>query len=146
MPRDAITYDLPHGIRLTVSDTSGKLTIREVADVLAEAVTHFKRHRDDLKAATYALGDYVRPAARGRKVLGEVRLSAPTAEALSPDQWTAAVIRAYVEANTLEDMREELAAYRTAAGKNGGWLLEVVRLLEQRRDLDALRVALGRGR
>ncbi|MBP3954366.1 hypothetical protein J8F10_03520 [Gemmata sp. G18] len=76
--------------------------------------------------------------------MGMIRLSYGGAAPLTADQWVEGVVKGYVEANALEDMVEQLPAYRVEAEKCGGQLLEVVKHLARRGgDLDALRVVLG---
>jgi hypothetical protein len=148
--QNELTYELLHGIQLTVWNTSRRMTITAVADFLAEAMRHFKHHRDDLKADLYTEGAYRRTVTDRRKVLGTMQLSYSAGQGerfLTAALWTEAVIDAYTNANQVEQMIEELPAYRKAAEKDGGWLDEVVGLLEKPGgDLQAMEVMMKKDR
>lgn len=79
MPNE-LTYDLRLGIQLTVWHTSGRVTIKAVADFLAEAMRHFKHHRDGLKTDSSTELTYRTTAQDGRKILGTTQLSDPAGQ------------------------------------------------------------------
>jgi hypothetical protein len=99
----------------------------------------FKHHRDSLKTDLYKDGPYTVQVRNGT-----CTISHPGDEAsqfITAAQWTDAVIWAYTTADTIEQIVNDLAAYR-AADETGSlsYLLELL----PSRALEALRVKLQR--
>lgn len=146
--QNELTYLLRHGIQLAVWNSSGRMTIKDLADFLAEAMRHFKNQRDDPKTGAYTGPPYRETAHAKQKILGTMQLSYPAGpieQFRTVALWTEAVIDAYSNANTVEQMLEQLPAYRQAADKEGGWIREVVGLLvKPGGDLQAMEVMMKR--
>ena len=122
--------ELKHGIKLTIENPS-TATLRGVADFLAQAMAHFKDHRDVRKTAEYSGGPYSGPIVKRRRQVGSYTLSHPGDEHgtfLTPALWTDAVVKAYVNADTLQQMIGELPVYQKA-GREGGWISDVLAML-----------------
>lgn len=141
-PVQPVVFELRHGIRLTVLN---RATVTGIADFLAKAMNHFKHQRDVLKTDLYKDGPYHGSILNGRHFGGEADLTHPGDEKsdfITVAQWTDAVIWTYSVANTLEQIIEDLAAYRAADAESGS-LKQVLDLLPSR-SLEALQVKLRR--
>jgi hypothetical protein len=137
---------LPHGIELNITDTAN-LKISQVADFLADAMKHFKRHRDEMKTELYKDGPYAAMIERGPKALGRCQISNPgdpQGNLLTANQWTEAVIHAYSTSNTIEQMQQSIDAFYAQA-KPGDSVHEILELIGQRGgDLRALALMVKR--
>ena len=71
-------------------------------------MAHFKRHREELKTGVYKGGPYATDAKRGRKLIGGLRLACPDNQELTAAQWTEAVIDAYSNVNSVEQMLDAI--------------------------------------
>jgi hypothetical protein len=133
MPPETFDCELLHGVKLTIENPS-KAALRSVADFLAQAMAHFKEHRDVQKTAEYSDGPYSGPLIKRRRWVGSCTLSHPGDERgtfLTAASWTDAVIKAYVNADTLQQMIANLPAYEKAAAQEGGWVRDVLALLDR---------------
>jgi hypothetical protein len=128
---DPITFELQHGVQFRVWNASGEIGIAAIADFLAESVNHFKGARSKLGTAIYDGGPYWREVRKGRKVLGKLELSHPSADGLSASRWAESVIRAYATADTVEQMAEALPEWLEAANRDGGGMSETVEMLKE---------------
>lgn len=133
----SIAYRLPNGIELSLTDIHEPIPARSVADFLADALNHFKRHRDVLKTVDYAKGPYsgaTRARPRGR-ALCRMSVRNPgdrEGRRLTAAQWVEAVIAAYTAANTVEQIVDQLDDYRAAVAREpGSWLADAVGLLDR---------------
>lgn len=130
MPKTPFECELKHGIRLSI-DNAAKGSLPGVADFLATAIGHFKKERDELKTQLYAGGPYRGYLVKGRRIIGNCTLSHPgdaSGKYLTADEWTTSVINAYTNADTLQQMIQELQAYKAGAS---GWVSEVLELLDK---------------
>ena len=131
MPTETFDCELLHGIKLTIENPS-KATLPGVTDFLAQAMAHFKEHRDVRKTADYADGPYSGPIVKRRRKVGNCTLSHPGDERgtfLTAALWTDALVKAYVNSDTLQQMIGELPVYQKAA-QQGGWVSDVLALLD----------------
>jgi hypothetical protein len=131
-----ITYQLTHGVELTAYAIREPIAASEVADFLADALRHFKHHRDERNTGAYTAGPYEGAARRPRsRPLCRFRLSHPGDAAghhLTAAQWVEVAAHAYASANTLEQIVADLATYREAAAREArSWLTEVMETLDQ---------------
>jgi len=130
MPLETFDCELKHGIKLTV-ETPSKATLRDVAQFLAQAMAHFKEHRDVRKTGAYSDGPYSGPIVKRRRQVASCTLSHPGDENgtyLTAASWADAVVKAYVNADTLQQMMGALPVYEKAA-QEGGWLSDVLAML-----------------
>jgi hypothetical protein len=107
-----------------------------VADFLAAAIEHFKRHRDELKTELYKDGPYRGEARRrGCPLLCYLRVAHPgdkDGHYLTPAQWFKAVGWAYSSANTLEQMANDIVGFRANAHTDPtGWVADIIETLVQ---------------
>ena len=131
MPLKTFDCELKHGVKLSIENPA-KVALRDVAYFLARAVAHFKDHRDVRKTGEYADGPYSEPIVKRRRQVAVCSLSHPGDEHgtyLTADRWTDAVIKAYVNADTLLQMMGALPAYEKAA-REGDWLNDVFAALK----------------
>lgn len=143
---DELVYKLRHGIELTVWKRSEGLDIRIVADFLAQAMAHFKRHRDELKTGVYKGRPYGTDAKKGRKMVDGLQLACPVGQELTAAQWTEAIIDAYSSVNTVEQMMDDLPTWQQAVQREGSSLLDIVAMLgKPGGDLAAMDAMLKRG-
>lgn len=132
---DAHFCDLRHGVKLEIYREPGKLRVSMVGDFLAKAIEHFKHHRDVLGTDRYKGRPFCLTFSRGRgrkaERLATMQLICP--EVLTAALWTDAVISAYTSVNLVEQMIEDLPAWKQAVAKEGEsvFLREVVGLLEK---------------
>lgn len=134
MPTETFACELKHGIMLTIESPSSA-TLRGVANFLAQAMAHFKEHRDVRKTQAYTHGSYSLPIEkrRGKAAIGT--LSHPgdgDGSYLTAALWTDAVIKGYVNADTVLQMIEQLPAYKSAATP-GDWMCDVLAMLDKPR-------------
>jgi hypothetical protein len=144
---DGIFCDLRHGVKLEVYREPGKLKVNMVGDFLAKAIEHFKHHRDVLKTDRYKGNPFCLTFSRGRgrkaARLATMQLICP--EVLTAALWTDAVVSAYSEVNSVEQMIEDLPAWKQAVAEEGQsvFLREVVGLLDKPEgDLQAMQMML----
>jgi hypothetical protein len=133
MPPETFDCELQHGVKPTMENPS-KATLPGVADFRAQAMAHFKEHRDLRKTAEYSNGPYSGPIVKRRRQVGICTLSHPGDEQgnfLTAAHWTDAVIKAYVNADTLQQMIADLPAYEQAAAQEGGWVRDALALLDR---------------
>lgn len=146
---DKLIIELRHGIELTVLVKRRQMPLSTVADFLLQAVLHFKHHRDDLKTAEYMEEPYRWDIDSDITGLSLLKLSYSAKHDkpfLTASLWADAVINAYANTDTIEQMLESLSAYREVAAKEGGWLLEVVNLLgPSDGEVQALKVMIENG-
>jgi hypothetical protein len=76
MSPETFDCELLHGIKLTIENPS-KATLPGVADFLAQAMAHFKKHRDGRKTAEYSDGPYSGPTIKRRRQVGICTLFIP---------------------------------------------------------------------
>jgi hypothetical protein len=145
---EQITYPLPHGIQLAAYDIREPIAASQVADFLADALRHFKHHRDDLKTGPYTAGPY-RGVVRQprRRALCHLRLTHPgdaAGQPLTAAQWVEAVARAYASANTLVQIVADLDAFKKAAAREPrSWVADAIEMLGRPYgELRALRIVL----
>lgn len=145
--RDKVVCDLRHGVVLTIRATSERLGIREVAEFLSEAMQHFKLHRDTPKTGRYIDEPYSVTVKDGEHPIGTLQLSCPIEEGVPAALWTDAVSDAYADANTVEQMLDDLSLWRQTVGAGNDHLREVLALLDKPRgDLLALAAMLEHSR
>jgi hypothetical protein len=110
-----------------------------LADFLAEAMRHFKQLRDVAKLPVN--GDSYRRGYRSgprMQVLFDVFHSTPLPTAL----WVDAVISAYTNANTLEQIIDDFKAYRALSKKGDKSMDDLLGLLEKKDILRAFEMSL----
>ena len=132
MSPETFDCELLHGIKLTIEKPS-KATLAGVADFLAQAMAYFKEHRDVRKTVEYSDGPYSGPIVKRRRQVGRCTLSHPGDENgtfLTAALWTDSVVKAYVNADTLQQMIGELPVYQKAA-QQGDWVSDVLALLDK---------------
>jgi hypothetical protein len=133
MQLETFDCELKHGIKLTIEGPA-KATLRDVAQFLAQAMAQFKEHRDVCKTGDYADGPYSGPIVRRRRQVARCILSHPGDEHgtyLTAASWTDAVLKAYVNADTLLQMIGALPVVSQHAAQEGGWLSDVVAVLKK---------------
>lgn len=120
------TCNLQHGVRFDAWNTSGELSASDVAGFLSIGLGYFKHHRDDLKTDRYAEGAFESQILLNREVRGFLRLTPPSAEALTAAQWVTAVADAYSRPNTVEQMARNLPEWNLTVNREAGRLRVVV--------------------
>lgn len=138
----SVSCELPNGLRLAMLDSSGRLGIHAVGDVLAEALKHFKA-RVHLDMARPFIAPYRRWAFDNANVLGTIELATSTPHELTPALWVEGIIFAHSRLTTVEHILLSLkrggitsdldSAYlrmiEDAAAKAGGDLLAVAAVI-----------------
>lgn len=127
---DNLIFVLPHGIQLTVWKNVGNLGIRDVAGFLAEALKYFKQYGAESGDGLYDENGYCTTIKRARKNLGSIVLSRQDHTKLPVGLWREAVVEAYTNANSIEQMLDDLPTWRQATEQDGGRLREIVEMLD----------------
>jgi hypothetical protein len=136
------SWRLQNDITLTIEyAVKNPPNVAAIEEFLSKAMEDFKERRDKLHEQTYTGGSWDAYAIDGRKIRGTGYLrhaGDETGSHLATDAWVKAIITAYSAANTLSQMKEQLAAYKGALTPNDTWLPEVLNALEKRNgDMDA---------
>lgn len=104
------------------------LSCEAIANFLAIAMGHFKDLRDNHKILTVLEDSWGDSVVDGRLIVGGGRLKSQNGS-LPINAWCRAVITAYSSAETLSQIKEQLAEYKAHAD---GWLAEVIVALEKK--------------
>jgi hypothetical protein len=136
------SWQLQNDITLTIDyAVKNPPNVAAIEEFLSKAMEDFKERRDKLHEQTYTGGSWEAYAVDGRKIRGTGFLrhaGDETGGHLTTDAWVKAIITAYSAANTLSQMKEQLAAYKAALTPDDSWLPAVLNALEKRNgDMDA---------
>jgi len=141
--------DLPHGLRLKIWNTSGRLPVRLVTVFLARAMDDFSYEMDKAVSGVYDGGNYRSIVKDGQKVLGGLEVSYPNDEGRLPARlWHKAVVYAYTRANLVRKMAESRPMWEEMLSAEGreGFAREAVGMLDKRGgDLLAMAAMIKRG-
>jgi hypothetical protein len=134
------SFQLHHGITLSVLHTT-HVPVHAIEQFLEAALDYFQKHREEAaKTLRGYEGHWQSQIASGRKVHGTAQVFHPgdaQGNLLQIGLWVKSVAVAYSAANTLAQIKNDLAAYQ-AMTQPDDWLAEVLAALQKRNgDMDA---------